>query len=69
MDIKAMLERFNVDTAEMEDPPEFPVIRDIGAALVVLFENSDWMGATLVQLLTENADLKARVAALEGGAS
>lgn len=63
MDIKGWLEQRGITEAQFE---ELPVIRDIGAGLLLSLQNEDDMGEMLVAIMQRQDALEQRIAKLEG---
>ncbi|WP_054028139.1 hypothetical protein [Bacillus sp. FJAT-28004] len=56
-----------IPAMELDEVSEPPVIRDIGEALTLSLQNDDMIGAVLVEMMLQIAELQAEVSALKGG--
>lgn len=56
-----------IPSEELDEVSEPPVIRDIGEALTLSLQNDDMIGAVLVELMIQIAELQAEVSVLKGG--
>lgn len=69
MNMEAMREWLiskGIPAEELDEVVEPPVIRDIGEALTLSLQNDDMIGAVLVEMMMQIAELQERVTLMEG---